>query len=330
MRTLLLSAAAALCCSAGTTAQTVADFETLPLSGTDTFYVNFSDPGADVGFQDGLAYFPCVYDTGFGFSFWSSGFVYSSMTDSLTPGFGNQYSAITASGADASQQYVVAYGSQNGISLRGAARGKKVQGFYLTNTTYVYRDLEQGSSFSKKFGGASGLDPDWLKLTVKGFLNGIAGQDSVDVYLADFRPAGQTDDSIMRHWNWVNLMPLGQVDSLDFVLTSSDNGQFGMNTPAYFALDNFTTDENNTSVGSAPPALQARIFPNPAGSSLHIHMSQPAGITVMIMDMQGRVLEVRTIQHAETQIPVAHLAPGTYLLQLNSAARQQAIRFVKQ
>jgi len=47
-------------------AQTIATFESLPLSGSDTFYVNYSASGTDVGFNDGLAHFPCVYDSSFG------------------------------------------------------------------------------------------------------------------------------------------------------------------------------------------------------------------------------------------------------------------------
>jgi hypothetical protein len=32
---------------------------------------------------------------------------------------------------------------------------------------------------------------------------------------------------------------LGSADELRFSLSSSDNGPYGMNTPSYFAMDNF-------------------------------------------------------------------------------------------
>ena len=55
--TLFLSALALVCFSLK--AQTVATFESLPLSGSDTFYLNLSAPGTNVGFSNGLATFPC-------------------------------------------------------------------------------------------------------------------------------------------------------------------------------------------------------------------------------------------------------------------------------
>src|SRR4051794_38740291 len=85
----------ALLLSSTVMAQTVATFDTLPLPTSNSFYVNYSAPKADVGFNDGLAHFPCIYDTSYG-GIWSRGFAYSNMTDSITSGYMNQYSAKTA------------------------------------------------------------------------------------------------------------------------------------------------------------------------------------------------------------------------------------------
>jgi hypothetical protein len=64
---------------------------------------------------------------------------------------------------------------------------------------------------------------------------------SVDFYLADYRDSIAANDYIVRDWRWVDLQPLGVVDSLEFHLSSTDTaGGFGMNNPAYFAMDNFT------------------------------------------------------------------------------------------
>jgi hypothetical protein len=38
-----------------------------------------------------------------------------------------------------------------------------VTGAYFTNTTYAALSMLSGDSFAKKFGGASGDDPDWFK-----------------------------------------------------------------------------------------------------------------------------------------------------------------------
>jgi hypothetical protein len=47
-------------------------------------------------------------------------------------------------------------------------------------------------------------------------------------------------DYIVSQWTTVDLLALGNASRLTFNLDSSDNGPFGMNTPAYFALDNLS------------------------------------------------------------------------------------------
>ncbi|MES2620149.1 MAG: DUF4465 domain-containing protein, partial [Bacteroidota bacterium] len=217
--------------------QTISDFENLPLA-TDTFWNGVDLSGA---FNSGKAAF--VNDYGGGY--WS-GFSYSNKKDSTTIGVGNQYSAITAAGYSGSDYYAIAntYGDAK-IRLTGDASGKTVKGFYLTNATYAYLSMKNGDAFAKKFGGATGTDPDWFRLTVTGLSNGTLKINSVQFYLADFRSPDSTQDYIVRDWHWVDLQPLGNVDSLIFSLESTDTaGGFGMNNPAYFAIDNFTTAEN--------------------------------------------------------------------------------------
>jgi hypothetical protein len=217
--------------------QTVSTFENLTLP-ADTFW-NGSDLSG--GFSSGNAYFVNDYDTSF--SSWS-GFVYSDMKDSTTAGYGNQYSAITGGGYNGSSNYAIAdeYGNAK-ILLTGNAAGKTVNGFYVTNTTFAYQSMKQGDAFAKKFGGASGTDPDWFRLRALGWKNGALKQQAVDFYLADFRSADSTQDYIVRDWRWIDLQPLGDVDSILFNLASSDTAFGFMNTPAYFAMDNFTTSD---------------------------------------------------------------------------------------
>ena len=72
--------------------------------------------------------------------------------------------------------------------------------------------------------------------TITGF-NGSASTGAVDFYLADYRFADNTHDYVVSQWSFVSLSRLGAFTRLDFSLTSSDNGDYGMNTPAYFAMD---------------------------------------------------------------------------------------------
>jgi len=100
--------------------------------------------------------------------------------------------------------------------------------------------MRDGDGFAKKFGGATGSDPDFLRLTITGQDGGGATTGTVDFFLADFRFADAAQDTIVRDWTFVDLSSLGAVASLGFALASTDNGAFGMNTPAYFAMDNLT------------------------------------------------------------------------------------------
>ena len=102
-----------------------------------------------------------------------------------------------------------------------------------------------GDGFAKKFGGVGGDEQDWFLLTIDGSLGGSAG-GTVEFYLADYRFADNSLDYLIDDWSYVDLSGLGEVDQLTFNLSSSDVGGFGMNTPAYFALDNLAVPEPST------------------------------------------------------------------------------------
>jgi hypothetical protein len=198
-----------------------------------------SDMGTYSGFTSGGNYF-----VNFQYSDWNfwEGFAYSNMTNTTTAGYTNQFSAITGKGVNGSANYAVAFTSawfQPAQTYNGVASGNYAQtvaGFYATNTTYAYLSMLNGDSFAKAF--AAG---DWFLLTVYGLdANYEKSGSSVGFYLADFRP-GTGNGYILKDWTWVDLTGLGPVYGLEFELTSSDTGSYGMNTPAYFAMDDLTT-----------------------------------------------------------------------------------------
>lgn len=314
----------------GAKAQTVITFDTMHLPKADTFYVNYSSYGNDVGFNDGLAYFPCVYDTfPGGFQSWMYGYAYSNMTDSLTPGYGNQYSSITGKGYNNSPTYVVSWWVNNKVFLKGKAQGQPVNGFYIANDAYAYYSMRDGDMFAKKFGGVTGNDSDWFKVVIRGFSGGVMKPDSVEVFLADYRSQDNTKDTIYRGWRWVNLLPLGKVDSLEFDLSSSDNGQFGMNTPAYFCMDNFETYETS-SVGASPEAFVAKVYPNPATTELFVELNDASVKELFVTDMTGKQVSRVSVKERVTLLPLAQLAPGMYLLNIVGEGKTATTRFTKQ
>jgi hypothetical protein len=211
----------------------VIDFEDLPVPPAG--YYNGAD-GAG-GFTSRGARFNNSYNASF--SVWS-GWSYSRVTNVTTPGFTNQYAAynLPAGGGDGSPTYGVADDFSPGDATVQLPAGTRPVSARITNTTYAALSMKNGDQFAKKFGGPTGNDPDFFLLTIQGYnaLGALTG--TVNFYLADYRFTDNSLDYVVSHWTTVDLTPLGPAARLAFGLTSSDVGPFGMNTPAYFALDN--------------------------------------------------------------------------------------------
>jgi hypothetical protein len=304
----------------------IATFDTLNLSQADTFYLNYSAPGTDVGFNDQWIHFPCVYDTAFGSGYWSYGFAYSNMTDTVTSGFGNQYSAKTGKGYNNSSNYAVAYGTSNVIGFSNPGF-KKFTGFYVTNNTYAFNSMRDGDPFAKKFGGLAGNDPDWFKLVVRPYQNGQAGTDSVQFYLADYRTA---NDYIVNNWQWVDLSSLPIADSLQFDLSSSDNGAWGMNTPAYFCMDNLTYQLQLGISSNNAENSQIKVYPIPAKNSVTVELNNNDVKSISIMDMAGKLIKRIEVGGSRMEIQTNDLVPGMYMMLFGDGKNSSSIRIVKQ
>jgi Domain of unknown function (DUF4465)/PEP-CTERM motif len=212
----------------------VIDFEdlTVPAAG----YYNGSD-GAG-GFTSRGARFNNSYSAQFGA--WS-GWSFSRVTNVTTPGFSNQYAAynLPSGTGDASPTYGVAFNANPGDATVQLPAGTHPVSVRLTNTTYAALSMLNGDQFAKKFGGPTGNDPDFFRLTIQGRDAAGALLGSVEFFLADYRFANNALDYVVSQWTTVNLAGLPATTArLTFALDSTDNGPFGMNTPAYFAVDN--------------------------------------------------------------------------------------------
>ena len=208
----------------------MATFEDLALPAES--YWNGSDESG--GFVSSGVYFSNNYDSAWGS--WD-GFSYSNITDTTTSGMAAQYNAIAGGGQGNSTNYAIGFigwASPPTVTLNATG---VVDGLYVTNNNYTYYAMLNGDAYSKKFGGDSGNDRDWFKLTITGKdVEGVV-TGTVDFYLADYRFADNSADYIVNTWQYVDLTSLGAVKSLEFSLSSSDVGDWGMNTPAYFAVD---------------------------------------------------------------------------------------------
>ena len=226
------------------------DFEELP-AGSGGFY-NGSDLAG--GFESRLVHFNNSF-IDFGNGCCWNGWSYSRTSDVSTSGPGNQYSAYhlpEGGGAIGSTTYAIAFsGADAGggivpqIELPIGATPLSVE---VTNTTYAALSMQNGDDFAKKFGGPTLNDPDWFRLTVEGLTAAGSLVGAVDLFLADYRFASADDDFIRGAWARLDLTPLASpaTERLAFRLHSSDVGPFGMNTPAYVAIDNLILDVPTT------------------------------------------------------------------------------------
>ncbi len=323
-----------------TKAQTaVSDFENLSLPGAETYYndVNSAD------FQSGNAIFEYDWNTAFG-GYWNYGFAYSNITDSSTSGFMNQYAVKAAKGYNSSSNYVVAYVSQAPkIFLTGASVGKTVPGFYVCNSTYAHNSMRDGDAFSRKFGDTTGTNsglaqgtyPDYFKLVVRKYYGGVLTNDSVVVYLADYRFTNSAQDYILKNWYYVNTSSLGNVDSLEFHLRSSDNSAFGMNTPAYFCMDNFTASVP-VGINEIDKQQLVSVYPNPANDviSIEYKSEKTEKINLECYDLLGNLI------YAEKELALSgknrydrdinFLPNGNYIVRITGETGNFISKFSKQ
>ncbi len=288
-------------------AQTVVDFEEFDIPSES--FLNGDDGSG--GFSSGDVFLNNSYNSEF--LSWS-GWAISNTSDVTTPGFTNQYSAITGSGYGGSGNYAVTFAFDNNMVLQGDAAGQPVSGMYITNSTYAYLSMLDGDAFSKKFGGVTGDDPDFFLLNIAAFRDGNLTTESVDFYLADFRNEDNSQDYIVNEWTWVDLTSLGNVDSLAFTLTSTDVGQFGMNTPAYFCVDHIFAENPDTDVTDINTTELFEIYPNPTSDFIQISNANNKDLNCYIYDTNGTLVLYKRLQTNNESINLKQLPSGVYLV----------------
>lgn len=240
-----------------------------------------------------------------------SGFTYSNRTDVTTAGFTNGNSAFAGSGAENSDQYGIFYSANDTLSFVGPTVLVDAQ---FTNSTYAGISMRDGDNFAKQFGSttnASGVDDgtngeDFFFVRFKGWDVDGNLTDSVDIYLADYRFSDDSQDYILEEWTNFDLSALGIVKYVTFSFQSSDNGSFGINTPAYFAIDNMRYYNYYASIDREDLAVS--IYPNPASNQITV--SGVEGDLKMIA-MTGKTVYSSQIKDKKI-IDVSALEPGIY------------------
>ena len=92
------------------------------------------------------------------------GFSYSNINNTTTPGFTNQWAAITGVDVSDGGNYALANTFFATAAVCHLPKKWHAESVFVTNSTFAYLSMENGDAFAKKFGGTDGNDPDFFKI----------------------------------------------------------------------------------------------------------------------------------------------------------------------
>lgn len=340
MKNYFIKTGMALCILVSITAkaQITETFDNLTLS-PNSYYQ--SSAGAD---WQTSASSPMTFSYGSSAGNWTSGFAYTNMKDTIDGTASNLYGCVTYTAYDGGN-YVTVKDSAVLKLYNDATFLNRVSGFFITNTTYVLNTLKNGNASCRKFGDTTGTFsgdtvlqgeyPDWLKVVGYGYRNGSLITDSVEFYLADYRPIGTQYDYIRKDWGYFNCTHIDFADSIRFIMRSSDNGLNGMNTPGYFSIDHITT-MNAINVYELETISGISTYPNPVDKTLFINYKAKTEteLHLTVFDVLGKDVANQKQQafngDNKIELETANLQSGVYFIELSNGSSSKKIKFIKQ
>ena len=173
----------------------------------------------------------------------------------------------------------------------------KVIGAYFNLNTYTFYSILYGDSFSRAF-----TEGDNLKLIVHG-VDAEDNEKTVEVSLAAFSNGSLTAST---GWKYVDLSKLGEVEEIYFTMSSTDTGEWGMNTPSYFCLDKLAVREASGSSSISMASLNEGILSyNRNAKTIQVAKE---GFTI-IYDATGKIV----MTSEEREFSVEPLGAGIYI-----------------
>ena len=172
------------------------------------------------------------------YNYWY-GYSLSNETATSYTALTDQWHSAVGEGHNGSSNFSIAFPEGQFIEITNSVDGDNLKGVYVSNTAYAYNGMAVGDGFATAFSQGS-----WFKLTAVGFDADDEETARVDFYLADYRSDNALDHYILDTWQWMDLRSLGKVAKVRFLLDGSDKGQYGLNTAAYFALDDFNCERD--------------------------------------------------------------------------------------
>ena len=200
---------------------------------------------------------------------------------------------------------------------------------YITNSTFAFLSILNGDAFAKQFGGETGDDPDFFSVVFRSYVNGVQSTDSVEFFLADYRFANNNEDFIVDEWTWLDLSEFGEVDSLSFTMRSSDVGEFGINTPLFFCVDNITVTNTTVSTANNVNTLDLDVYPTLVDENLTVALKTGEMAELRLIASDGKLIFSQSHFGSELHIDMHDVAPGFYYLQVEQADQFGVAKIIK-
>lgn len=234
-----------------------------------------------------------------------AGFDVSNVTDPSYINYSLPLAAQPFSGANATDNYAIAFVNVDfmgpdptatipvEVTFENIPDNYFLDHLFIANGAIAYnyiQDYYPGQNF-------------YFDLIIKGY-NENELIDSVIVHLADFRNGAS---HVIEDWEKIDLTDLATATQLTFDLRSNDDeGGYGINTPAYFALDEITF-KSTISVDELQ-AKSLKIYPNPTQGLLHF--SDEVYELTLMNSIGQSILHKASVQ----EVDMTHLPTGIYYL----------------
>lgn len=209
------------------------------------------------------------------YEYWNGGFAISNFTNMTQGDYQNQCSVYDKNGGHNGGNFAVAFGYSDSYNdpetsyekcakiyltnadgyrvvtkdspVEGEPKYGKFNSVWVCNTTYAYLVMKDGNSFTQ---GSLQKQKGWFKVVFVALdKDGYSTGKQVEYYLANFDPSKNVESGLTNEirtgWSKVDLSGLG--DSLCTVAINfegSDSSTYGLNTPAYVAIDDIDVTVN--------------------------------------------------------------------------------------
>lgn len=237
----------------------------------------------------------------------------------------DQFNSIVGSGYDGSANFAVVfvYGEAPTVTMTNETP-KQISGVYVTNSAYVHSSLINGDYYM----GDPFTHGDWFTIIAVG-KDADEKTSRAEFYLADFRSDNSEEHFIVDEWQWFDLSVLGEVVSITFELAGSRVGEYGLNIPNYFCMDNFN--------GSAPSAVDNHkyydvvVYPNPTTNYINVRVDDKLvgnNGNVKLYDFNGILLDEFKL-NSLMNIDMTRYSNGIYFVVIQNSTLNVVRKIVK-